>query len=205
LSDPSRPLEAFRRRVLLLQSVKIGLHIDSPETPAGCFFQPAVNRVPGNSLDSSDRGLIQTFDTESSHLIKDRTPVLKSIIRCPDCRAEGLSTSPALVAATLPRPSRVKAVANEDSDVAFSQGRAVPVGTAEALRNSALIEGSPGGVELSLKLCHAGELQVGMLEALIGRQAPAFASTPRSFRTEVAHRFGSSQIAVIEAEGFELA
>jgi len=87
-----------------------------------------MDRVPGNTLDASDSGLVQTFDTESSNLIKDRTLVLKSVIRCPGGRAEGLSTSPALVATTLSPPRRVEAVANDGSDVAFSRRRAVPVG-----------------------------------------------------------------------------
>jgi hypothetical protein len=101
-----------------------------------------MNRVPGNTLDSSDGRLIQTFDTESSNLIKHRTPVLKSIIRCPGGRAERLSTSPTLVATTLSRPSRVEAVANDGSDVAFLRRRAVLVGTAETLHGFGTLQGA---------------------------------------------------------------
>jgi hypothetical protein len=53
-------------------------------TTAGCFFQPAMNRIPGNSLDSSDGGFVQTFDTEGGDFIKDRTPMLESIVRGTD-------------------------------------------------------------------------------------------------------------------------
>jgi hypothetical protein len=40
------------------------------------------------------------LDTERGDFIKGGTTVLESIIRCPGCRAEGLSTSPTLVATT---------------------------------------------------------------------------------------------------------
>jgi hypothetical protein len=117
-----------------------------------------MNRVPGNSLDSSDRRLIQTFDTEGGDFIKGRTTVLESIIRCPVCRAECLSTSPALVATTLSLPSRVETVANDGSDFTSSRGRAVLVGTAETLHGWDLGNARIDGLELSLKLYHAREL-----------------------------------------------
>jgi hypothetical protein len=108
-------------------------------TAAGCLFQPTMNRIPGNSLDSSNGGLDETFDTEGGHFIKGGATVLESVIQCSGGRAECLSTSPALVATTLPRPSRVKAVANDGSDVAFSRGRAVPIGTAETLHGFGIL------------------------------------------------------------------
>ena len=83
-----------------------------------------------------DGGLVQTFDTEGGDLIKDRTPVLESMIRCPGCRAERLPTSLALVATTLSPSSLVEAMANDGSGVAFSRWRAVPVWTAETLHGS---------------------------------------------------------------------
>ena len=92
-----------------------------------------MDRIPSDSLDSSDGRLIQALDTERGDFIKGGATVLESIIGCPGCRAERLPTSSALVATTLPPPSRVEAVANDGSDVAFSRGRAVPVGTAETL------------------------------------------------------------------------
>jgi hypothetical protein len=56
-----------------------------PTTPAGCFFQPAMNRVPGNSLGSSDGRLVHTLDTEGGNFIKGGATVLESIIKCPGC------------------------------------------------------------------------------------------------------------------------
>ena len=95
-----------------------------------------MNRIPGNLLDSSNGGLAQTFDTEGGDLIEDRTPVLESVIRCPDSRAERLPTSLALVATSFPPSSRVEAMANDGSGVAFSRWRAVLVWTAETLHGS---------------------------------------------------------------------
>ena len=122
---------------------------------------------------------------------------------------EFLSTYAANGRTTLSPRGFVETVPDNTSCSGFPRPRASPVWTAETLDSSDLVEGSSGGLELSCKLYHAGESQVGyqqlMPEALLGRQAPAVASTLRSFRMEVAHRFGSSQIAVIEAEGFELA
>jgi hypothetical protein len=101
--------------------------------PGSCSFQPAMNRIPGDSLDSSNGRLVQTLDAEGGDFIKGSVPVLESIIRCPGRRAECLPTSSALVATTLPAPSRVEAVANDGSDVASSRGRTMLVGTAETL------------------------------------------------------------------------
>jgi hypothetical protein len=59
--------------------------ITEATTPVRCSFQPAMHRIPGNALDSSDGRLIQALDTEGGDLIEDRTPVLESVIRCPSC------------------------------------------------------------------------------------------------------------------------
>jgi len=107
--------------------------IIEPTTPDPCSFQPPMNRIPGDSLDSSNGRLIEAFDTKGGDFIKRGATVLESIIRCPFCRAECLFTSLTLVATTLSPPGRVKAVANDGSDVTFSRGRAVLVGTAETL------------------------------------------------------------------------
>ena len=57
--------------------------ITEATTPVRCSFQPAMHRIPSNSLDSSYSGLVQDFDTEGGNLIKDRTTVLESIIGVP--------------------------------------------------------------------------------------------------------------------------
>ena len=96
--------------------------IIEPTTPGGCSFQPTMNRIPGDSLDSSDGGLVQAFDTERGDFIKGRATVLESIIRCAGCRAECLPTSLALVATTLSPPGLVEAMANDGSDAVFPEG-----------------------------------------------------------------------------------
>ena len=92
--------------------------------------------IPGNALDSSDDRLVQALDTEGGNLIEDRMPVLESVIRCPDCRAERLSTSLATVSTSFPPSSRVEAMANDGSGDAFSRWWTVPVWTAETLHVS---------------------------------------------------------------------
>ena len=78
-----------------------------------------MNRIPGDPFDSSNRGLVEAFDTERGNFIKHAAPVLESIISCPVCRAECPSTSLALVAATPSPPGPVEAVVSNDSGVTF--------------------------------------------------------------------------------------
>jgi hypothetical protein len=111
----------------------IYLLIVEATTPDGCSFKPPMNRIPADSLDSSDGRLIEAFDTEGGDFIKECGPMLESIIGCPGGRAKGPSTSPALVATTLPRPSPVETVANDRSGTGIFRGRTVPVGTGEIL------------------------------------------------------------------------
>src|SRR5262249_44009151 len=55
-------------------------------TAAGaCSFQPAMNCVPAEPVDSSDGRLVQAFDTERGNSIKCRAAVLDPIIRRPPC------------------------------------------------------------------------------------------------------------------------
>jgi hypothetical protein len=103
--------------------------IESTTAGAG-LLQPAMNRIPGNSFDSSDRRLVQAFDTQSSNSIKRGATVLESIIRCATGRGERLPTSLALVATTLSPSSFVKTMANDGAHVVFP---GVLVGTAETL------------------------------------------------------------------------
>ena len=81
--DPDRVLLAPDDRADL---VCLKLHDDKSRCPsiveattgAGGPLQPAINRIPGESLHSSDRRLIQPFDAESRDFIKGRAPVLPS-------------------------------------------------------------------------------------------------------------------------------
>src|SRR5262249_26092179 len=99
----------------------------------GCSFQPPMNCVPAEPVDSSDGRLVEAFDTEGGDSIKRRAAVLESIIRCASRRGEDLPARLATIATMLTPPRPVEAVANDGSDVVFSRGRAVLVGTAETL------------------------------------------------------------------------
>ena len=93
-----------------------------------------MDRIPGNSLDPSDGGLIQTLDTEKGDFIKGGAPVLETIIRCSGCRGERLAASPALAAATLSPSCLVEAMAKDLSGSRLSL-RAAAVWTAETLHD----------------------------------------------------------------------
>ena len=82
--------------------------------------------------------------------------MLDSIIGRPSCRAKCLPTNLALVATTLPPCCLVEAMANDGCGAAIFRGRAVPVGTAEV----DFLEARTDGLKLSLKLYHAGHLQL---------------------------------------------
>ena len=127
--------------------------------PDPSSFQPAMNRIPRNSLDSSNGGFAHPFDAQGSDFIKGGATVLESIIGHPGRGAEGLPTSPALVATTLSPPSPVETVTDNASCSGFSRPRASPVWTAETLHGLWKLVRSDR-LELSLKLYHAGELQL---------------------------------------------
>jgi hypothetical protein len=95
-----------------------------------------MDRIPSNSLDPSDGRFVQTFDTEGGDLIKHRTPVLESMIRCQGCRAECLPTNLALVATTLPALGLVEAMADDTFGSGFCQLRALSVWAGETLHGS---------------------------------------------------------------------
>ena len=78
----------------------VGLKFRDPEP--GCFliveataavarfFQPAIDGIPSDALDSGDSGLVQAFDAESRNLIKGGAAMLKPIVRSPGIGAERL-------------------------------------------------------------------------------------------------------------------
>jgi hypothetical protein len=61
-----------------------------------------MDRIPSDSLDSSNGRFAQAFDAESRDFIKDATSVLEWMVRRASIRAERLPASPAPVATTLP-------------------------------------------------------------------------------------------------------
>ena len=63
-------------------------------------FEPAIDRVPGDSLDARNGGLVQAFDAEGSDFVEGRATMLDSMIRGAGVGAEGLAASPASVSTT---------------------------------------------------------------------------------------------------------
>ena len=66
------------------------------------FLQPAIDRIPADTLDSCNRRFVQTFDAETGNLIKGSAAMLKPIVRSSGIGAERLlacstpiSTAPA--------------------------------------------------------------------------------------------------------------
>jgi hypothetical protein len=107
--------------------------IIEPAAPGGCSFQPAMYCIPGDFFDSSNGRLVQTLDTEGGNFIKRVAAMLESIISCPGCRAERLSTSLTLVATSFSPPRLVETVANNGSRVTFFRWGTVLVWTVETL------------------------------------------------------------------------
>ena len=81
-------------------------------TRTGCPFQPAIHRVLSYLLDSSNRGFVQTFDTQSRDLVEGRSSVLESMVKCPAVPTEGFPASLTSVSTALPPLGLVKAISN---------------------------------------------------------------------------------------------
>ena len=103
-------------------------------TGVGGPFKPAIDRMPGDSLDSCDGGLVQAFDAEGGDLVEGRAAMLLSMVRRPGVGAESLAASPASVSTTLSPFRPVEAVADDPSSGCFSRQWAFPVCAAETLR-----------------------------------------------------------------------
>ena len=88
--------------------------------PIACFFQPAIDGIPGDALNSRDRGLIEAFDTKSGNLVKGRSPMLESIVKCSRIGAERLLASLTPVSTTLPPPGLIKTKTDDVSGNGFS-------------------------------------------------------------------------------------
>jgi len=92
-------------------------------TPDRCPLLPAMNRIPCDSLDSSDSGLVQTFGTQGAGAGVD-------------AKVHGLLSRPtgtAQVSAALSPSGLVEAVADDMSSSSSSRQRTVPLWTAETL------------------------------------------------------------------------
>ena len=88
-------------------------------TRVGGPFEPAIDRIPGDSLDSCDGGLVKAFDAEGGDLVEGRAAMLQSMVRRPGVGAESLAASPASVSTALSELGLVEAVADDPSGSGF--------------------------------------------------------------------------------------
>jgi hypothetical protein len=60
-------------------------------TAFGGPYEPAIDRIPGDSLDTSDGRLVQAFDAQGGDLVEGRATMLQSMLRRRGVHAEGLA------------------------------------------------------------------------------------------------------------------
>jgi hypothetical protein len=89
----------------------------------------AIDGIPGDSLYSGDRRLVQALDAESGNFVEGRATVLELMVRRTDVRAKCLSASSAPVSAALPGVGAVEAVANNVSGAGIFRQKALRVWT----------------------------------------------------------------------------
>ena len=134
--DPDRLLLALGDR-----SDLVGLKLRGPEpgcvliveatTGVARFFQPAIDSIPADVLDSGDRRLVQAFDAQSRNLIKGGAAVLEPIVRRPGIGAERFLACLASVSTTPSPTSLIETKTDDLSGSGFSRRQAFPVRTAE--------------------------------------------------------------------------
>jgi hypothetical protein len=96
-------------------------------TRVGGAFEPAIDGIPADLLDTSDRRLIQAFDAEDGDLVEGRATMFESLVRRPGVGAEGLTASLASVSTTPSPFCPVEAVTHDSSGSGFPCQRAVLV------------------------------------------------------------------------------
>jgi hypothetical protein len=134
--DPCRLLLSLDDR-----SDLVGLKLRGPEP--GCFFiieataavarffQPAIDGIPSEALDSGDSGLVHAFNAESRNLIKGGAAVLKPIVRRPGIGAKRLLACLASVSPALSTSGLIETKTDDVSGSGVSRWRAFR--TAETL------------------------------------------------------------------------
>jgi hypothetical protein len=85
-------------------------------TRGSCLFKPAIDRIAGNSLYRSNRGLIQFLDAEIGNLIEGRASVLDSMVWYTGIGAGRLAASAATISTTTPPLGFVESVADDVSE-----------------------------------------------------------------------------------------
>jgi hypothetical protein len=102
-------------------------------TRGGRLFEPASDRDPGDSLYRSNRGLVQSLDSESGNLIESCMTELESMLERAGIEAECLTSSAATISTVPPPPGFVESVADDVSEGDLSRQWTFAVWAAETL------------------------------------------------------------------------
>jgi hypothetical protein len=105
-------------------------------TGGGGFLQPAIYRVPGNLLDSGNRGFIHALDAESSDFIEGNSSMLEAVIDGSLVPAEGPAAHLAPEPTAAAPAGRVESKTNNHSQRGFCSQRALSIWTAESLHGA---------------------------------------------------------------------
>jgi len=87
--------------------------IVEPTTRVSCLFEPASDGVPGNLLNSGNRGFVHTLDAESSDFIEGSSAMLEAVIDCAPILAESPATAFTAEPLTFSPASRVETGTND--------------------------------------------------------------------------------------------
>jgi hypothetical protein len=94
------------------------------------FLQPAIHGVPGDPLDSGNRGFVHPFDTQRRNLVEGRSSMLQPMIDCAVVPAEGYAATRASESAAAAPPGTIETIANNAFGCGLLSGT-LQVGAAE--------------------------------------------------------------------------
>ncbi len=99
------------------------------------LLEPARDGVPGNSLDPSNRGNADAFDSEGDDRVESSSSMLETLLLVGRAsrRRERLFALDAPVSTAFPGPRSVESVADDASGTGFSMQRTLGVETAQLL------------------------------------------------------------------------
>ena len=102
-------------------------------TGGGGFLQPAIHRVPGNLLDSGNRGFIHALGAESGDFIEGSSAMLEAVIDSAPVPAERPAAHLASEPTAFAPAGWVETKTNDHSPRGFCSQRTLGISTAETL------------------------------------------------------------------------
>jgi len=163
--DPDRLFLAAHYRANLIGLQLCNLQPSNPAivesaTFPSRLFQPAIHGVPGDPLDSGNRGFVHSFDTQRRNLVEGRSSMLEAIIDSTPAPTEGFAATRASESASAAPPGTIETIANNAFGCGLLSG-ALLVGAAETHHDK--WTRSLAGVvttKIDLKSYHRNELQL---------------------------------------------